>query len=271
MTGSFTDQAGREILKKKKINLKNIDFVYLPDAKDLMNFVKKGHLAVLPIENSTGGTVTQFLDLFPDYDFEILNEYFMEINQTLLAKTDTKMKDIKKVYSHPQSLLQCSDFLNENNFTPLADSDNSTAAKHILEMGNDVAALGGEILADIYGLKILKRKVQNSKNNVTRFLLIQRKGLKNPLENKLREKKRNKISLIFETKDLPGVLYKCLGAFATNNINMSKIESRPHRGKENFNYFFMVDLEGNLENQNIKNALAELDFFTEKVKILGNY
>ncbi len=272
LLGSYTDQAIKEILKKKNISTKNIDFVELPEASDLMNFMKKGNLIILPIENSTGGTVTQFLDLFPKYDFEIIYEYFMPINHCLLAKKGIKKSDIKKVYSHPQSLLQCSKFLAENKFSPIADSDNSAAAQTISKMDDkNVASIGGEILADIYDLKILQKKVQNSKNNTTKFLIAKKARSKNIFENKIKNKNPKKTTLIFETKNITGALYKCLGAFATNGINLSKIESRPAANQKNFNYFFLIEFAGNTEDKNVKDALVELDFFTENIKIFGSY
>lgn len=272
LLGSYTDQAIKQIFKKNKISAKSVDFVELPDALDLMNFMEKGNLVIFPIENSTGGTVTQFLDLFPRYNFEILTEYFMPIDHCLLANKGITKSDVTHVYSHPQSLLQCSQFLSENKYTPFADSDNSAAAQTVSQMTEkNVASIGGEILADIYGLKILQKKVQNSKDNTTRFLVVKKTGSQSIFEGKIRQNKAKKTTLIFETKDIAGALYKCLGAFATNGISLSKIESRPAANQKNFNYFFLAEFDGNIHDKNIIDALTELKFFTEKIKIFGSY
>lgn len=271
LAGSYTEQAARKILKDKKVSLQNIHFVELPEATDLMDFMKKGNLVVFPIENSTGGTVTQLVDLFPKYDFKILTEYFMPIDHCLLAKKGTHFSDIEKVYSHAQSLLQCSEFIHAHKFAPMTDTDNSVAAKNILDMDNNVASIGGEILADVYGLKILKKKIQNSKENTTRFLVVKNSKTQLAIEKKIQNKKPQTTTIIFEAKNIAGALYKCLGSFATQGVSLSKIQSRPAHNQKNFNYFFLVEFEGVLNKKNVQSALHELEFFTEEIKIFGSY
>ncbi len=271
LKGSYTDQAANKFFNKC---CKENDFVFKekPLFPDLFDFVEEGNLAFFPIENSTGGTVVQSLDLFPDYNFEIIAEYYMDINHCLLVRPENVDNKIKKVYSHPQSLLQCSNFLNENGIETVADSDNAAAGKNVSMMKEkNVAAIGGEVLADLYNLKIVKRNFQNSKNNVTRFVLIKKKNSKLEFEEKL--KKINglwKTTITFTAKDKPGSLYKCLGAFATNSVDLTKIESRPSRNK-NFGYYFLLEFKGNIDDKNVKNALEELKFFTDEYKIIGSY
>lgn len=267
--GSYTSAAAKKFIKNN--NIKNIEFKEFTFISDIFNFIDKGNLAFFPIENSNGGTVTQSVDMFPKKDFEIISEFYFKINHCILGKKKSNLKDINKVYSHPQALAQCSNFLDKEKIIPLPFSDTSAAAKKISELKDkekNYGAIGSEILAEIYGLKILKKKFQNSKNNITRFVLVKKKNKKYNFEEKI--KKNNKTTILFETKNIPGSLYKCLGAFTTNGINLTKIESRPSEDK-NFHYFFIVDFIGNLKDTNVKNALKELDFFTEKIKFFGSY
>ena len=270
LRGSYTHQAAVNILKEKKINTEQIDFVELPKAPDLLNFLKKGNEIIFPIENSTGGIVTQILDLLPEYEIDILNEYQMQISHCLLAKKNTKK--IEKVYSHPQSLLQCSGFIEKNKLEEVADIDNSVAAKNISQMGGkNIGAIGGEILAELYGLKILKKSIQNNKENITRFFVARKKGKKTEISKKIESKEKKKISMIFETKSVPGVLYKSLGSFAIHGLNLTHISSRPLKNGKKFYYFFYVEFEGQLNDKNVKIALEELKCFTERIEVLGNY
>jgi prephenate dehydratase len=133
------------------------------------------------------------------------------------------------------------------------------------------AAIGSMNLSEIYGLNVLSRKVQNSQKNVTRFFLVKKRGKKFYFESKIKNKTdRKKTSLIFRARDLPGALYKTLGGFATNGVNLTKIESRPSQEK-NFTYFFYIDFEGSLLDKSVVNSLDELRFFSKKIKILGTY
>lgn len=267
LNGSYTDTATKKFLEKNKI--KNIELKEFTFFSDLFNYIDKGNLAFFPIENSSGGTVTQSIDMFPKKDFEIVSEFYFDINHCLLGQKNSHVKNINKVYSHPQALAQCSNFLDENKIKPMPFSDTSTAAKNISEKPNkETGAIGSEILAQIYDLKVLKRNFQNSKNNITRFILVKKKGKKYNFEKKL--EKINKNIILFETKNIPGALYKCLGAFSAHGINLTKIESRPSTNK-NFNYFFIVDFIGNPKSKNVQEALEELEFFTQKIKFFGYY
>jgi prephenate dehydratase len=268
--GSYTSAAAEKFVKNN--NIKNIEFKEFVFFSDMFNFIDEGNLAFFPIENSNGGTVTQSIDMFPKKDFEIISEFYFKIDHCILGKKNSDLKDIKSVYSHPQALTQCSNFLDKKKITPLSFSDTSAAAKKISETSKEdkkYGAIGSKDLAKIYGLKVLKNDFQNSKNNITRFFLVKKKNKKYDFEKKI--KKDNKTTILFETKNIPGSLYKCLGAFATNGINLTKIESRPSTGEKNFNYFFIVDFMGNLEDKNVKTALEELNFFTEKIKFFGSY
>ncbi len=225
-------------------------------------------LAFIPIENSNAGSVIENFDHLMNFDFEIIGEYILPVNHCMLVKKGVKFENVKEVYSHPQVFAQCSEFLDSNNFIQ-RNLDTASSAKFVSESErNDLASLASEICADLYGLDIVKKEFQNSKDNVTRFFLIKKRGLQFGFESKLA--KPDKVSLIIKTKDIPAALYKCLGAFATQNINLTKIESRPSRDK-NFDYSFFIDFIGNLQDYEVKLALEELRFFSKQYKILGNY
>ncbi len=272
LEGSYTNQALNNIVNSLKLDSKDcIEYKSFEFLSKLFEGVenKDLELAVVPIENSTGGGVSQVIDMFAKYSFTILGEYFLPINHVLLTKKDVDFKDIKEVYSHPQSLAQTSKFLRQNNLKAVPYADNASCAKYISENNFlDKASIGSEILADIYNLKILKRDIQNFQKNVTRFLLITKNSKKN--KSIIKFKKDYKTTLIFVTRDLPGVLYKCLGGFATNNISLRKIESRP-LGNKNFDYFFFLEFSGNLKDEAVRLALEELNFYTKEVKIFGSY
>ncbi len=271
LEGSYTHQMAVKILKDKNISLKNIDFAYLPETKDLFNFLNKNEIIIFPIENSIGGTVVQILDCFLKNEFNIFYESFLKINHMLLAKPGIGFEKIKKIYAHPQSFLQCSNFLSKKSWEKNSLADNALAAKFLNDNNlKDSASIGNELTAEIYNLKIIKKNIQNFNENTTRFFWASKK-IKSSFIDKIVENKKRKTALIFETKDIPGVLYKSLGAFATEGINLIKIESRPLPGNKNFQYFFFLEFQADLNEERVKRALNELSFFSHKIKIFGSY
>lgn len=265
--GAYSENCIEEYSKELNIEYQSIS---CKDFNELFhNIININHLGIVPIENSNAGSVTECMDLLAENEIEIIGEYYLKVNHLLLGKKDTKIKDIKEVYSHPQALKQCSKFLSENSITPISYLDTAGSAKFVSEsQRNDIAAISSNIAAKHYNLKILKEKFQNSQNNITRFFLVKKKGTKFDFEKKL--KKPDKTTLMFETKNIPGALYKCLGAFATNNINLTKLESRPSK-KTNFEYIFFVDFEGRLDEKRVKLALDEINFFSNSLIKLGSY
>lgn len=267
--GAYSYQAVEEFNKKFNLNFESVSCNNFRELFDTIN--KKTSLGIVPIENSIAGSVVQCYDLFLEYDVQIIGEFNFRIEHCLLSKSEKPSK-IKKVYSHPQALEQCSNFLDKNNFQKIIYPDTAGAAKYIsessIEEGREIATIAGESAAKKYNLNILKKDIQNNKNNVTRFLIVKKKNKKFKFEDKLKPK--NKSTVLFEADDVPAALYKCLGGFATNNINMLKIESRPSQ-KKNFDYIFYLDFEGNIKDQGVKNALRELNFFSKKVIFLGSY
>ena len=244
----------------------NIDSVHVETWRDAMEAIKstEADYAVLPIENSSAGIISQNYDLLVEYDHSIVGEQIIKIDHCLLGTPEAKLSDIKQVHSHPQALMQCSAFLETNReWNNIAEQNTAIAAKKIKEDGKvSEAAIASRLTADIYGLKILKENIQNNPNNSTRFLIVSK--------DKIYVKNAEKISVYFELPNESGSLYHALSHFIYNNINMNRIESRPLAGK-NWEYRFFVDFDGNLEDSAVQNALRGLKEETSKMKILGNY
>ncbi len=220
--------------------------------------------AVLPIENSSAGIVGENFDLMLEYDNYIVAEKTIRIEHALLGLMDAKLSDIKTVYSHPQALMQSVDFLNEHeSWERVSVKNTAVAAKQIVaEQKKDQAAIASEVAADIYGLKILKKNINYSDENSTRFIIVG--------GEKIRLKGADKVSICFEVSHESGSLYRMLSHFMFNNLNMVKIESRPMKDKS-FEYRFFVDLEGDLSDGGVQNALKGLSEEALYVKVLGNY
>lgn len=220
--------------------------------------------AVLPIENSSAGIVTENYDLLVEYDNVIVGEQIIKIDHCLLGLPEARLSDIERIYSHPQALMQCSHYLEEHReWEKHSVKNTAVAAKKIMEDGRiDQAAIASRNNADIYGLKVLKEEFQNNVNNSTRFVIVAGK--------KLFAKDAKKISICFEIPHESGSLYHTLSHFIYNNLNMNKIESRPIQ-KRNWEYRFFVDFEGNLNDSAVQNALRGLAEETIKFRILGNY
>lgn len=220
--------------------------------------------AVLPIENSSAGIVGENFDLMLEYDNYIVAEKTIRIEHALLGLMDAELSDIKTVYSHPQALMQSVDFLNEHeSWERIPVKNTAIAAKQIVtEQKKDQAAIASEVAADIYGLKILKKNINYSDENSTRFIIVG--------GEKIRLKGADKVSICFEVSHESGSLYRMLSHFMFNNLNMVKIESRPMKDKS-FEYRFFVDLEGDLSDRGVQNALKGLSEEALYVKVLGNY
>lgn len=234
--------------------------------RDAMDAIAKGEAdyAVLPIENSSAGIVSENFDLLVEYDNCIIGEQIIKIDHCLLGQADANIDDITDVYSHPQALMQCSKYLGENaGWEKHSMKNTAGSAKKLKEDGSKhKAAIAAKITADIYGLKILQEGIQNNTSNCTKFIIITGK--------KLFKKDAGKISISFEIPHESGSLYKALSHFIYNNLNLNKIESRPIQGK-NWEYRFFIDVEGNLLDPAVQNALKGIREETEDLKILGNY
>lgn len=234
--------------------------------RDAMEDVKEGRAdyAVLPIENSTAGIVSQVYDLLVEYDNYIVGETFVKVEHALLGTMDATMEDIERVYSHPQSLMQSAKFLEEHReWQQISLSNNAVSAKKVAgDNDKTKAAIASVRAGKLYGLKVLKEKINYSDVNTTRFVIVGR--------NKVYQKDASKVSICFELAHASGTLYDMLSHVIFNNLNMTSIESRPIEDKK-FEYRFFVDFEGKLGDAAVKNALKGIGVEALKLKILGNY
>ncbi|MDR3290695.1 MAG: prephenate dehydratase [Methanobrevibacter sp.] len=223
---------------------------------------KKCDVGIVPIENSIEGPVGITLDLLVHSKLFIQGEIIFPINHNLIAKKGNKISDIKYVYSHSQALAQCQNYLENRGMKPLFTLSTAAATKLIAEKDNS-AAIGSLKAAQLYDLNVLDKNIQDMDNNETRFIVLSR--------DKALKSENNKTSILFETyQDSPGELYYILGFFANNNINLTKIESRPSKeglGK----YIFFVDFEGHEDDKKIKEILGEIKIRTYFMKVLGSY
>lgn len=265
--GSYSEQAIIQYGKKQKTQFQPVP---KKTFRDLFNAIQKETgLGMVPIENSTAGSVVECYDLFLEYNIQIIGEFILPINHCLLAKKGTTKENIKKVYSHSQALMQCEQYITKHKLTSIAVKDTAGAAKKLNEQTNGYeAAIASKIAAQEYDLAIIEENIQTNKKNQTRFLLVKHK------DKKIKElnlpKTKDKSTVMFRVAGMPSALYKCLGGFATNNINLLKIESRPSQKKE-FDYVFYLDFEGNIDQKPILRALDELNYFSDKLKFLGSY
>ena len=222
---------------------------------------------VIPIENSLAGRVADIHYLLPKYKLQIHGEYFLPVEHNLLGKLDAKIEDIKYVRSHAQAISQCQNIISKKKFKPIISVDTAGSAKDLAE-GKDksIAAIASDLSAKMYNLKILEKNIEDEKGNVTRFLIMG----KNIEQPEYTNDKKFITSCIFRVKSEPSALYKCLGGFATNQVNLTKLES--FSVKNTFDQAnFYLDLEGHLEQTGVKKALEELGFHTETLDILGVY
>tara|TARA_B100000941_G_scaffold11478_1_gene7105 strand:+ start:743 stop:1585 length:843 start_codon:yes stop_codon:yes gene_type:complete len=222
---------------------------------------------VIPIENSLAGRVADIHYLLPKYKLQIHGEHYQTVEHNLLIKQNAVMDDIKFIRSHAQAIGQCQNLINKRKFKPIISADTAGSAKDLAE-GEDksIAAIASELSAKIYNLKILEKNIEDEKGNVTRFLVMG----KNIEQPEFVSKKKFITSCIFRVKSEPSALYKCLGGFATNQVNLTKLES--FSVKNTFDQAnFYLDLEGHIEQPGVKKALEELGFHTETLDILGVY
>ena len=222
---------------------------------------------IIPIENSLAGRVADIHYLLPKYKLQIHGEYFLNVQHNLLCKPEATINDIKYVRSHAQAIGQCQHIINKKKFKSIISADTAGSAKDLAE-GKDktIAAIASELSAKIYKLKILEKNIEDEEGNVTRFLIMN----KNVEQPEFKKEKKFITSCIFRLKSEPSALYKCLGGFATNQVNFTKLES--FSVKNTFDQAnFYLDIEGHLEQPGVRKAMEELGFHTETLDILGVY
>ena len=233
--------------------------------REAMEAIDEGaaDFAVLPIENSTAGIVSENYDLLAEFENYVVGEQIIRIEHCLLGLPGTKTEDVKTVYSHPQSLMQSAKFLSEHDWQQVSMQNNAFAAQKVAKDGRkDQAAIASEHAAKIYGLEVLKKGVNISDSNSTRFIIV--------TNQRIFRKDAKKISICFEVPHESGSLYHVLSHFIYNDLNMTRIESRPIP-ERSWEYRFFVDFEGNLAQPSVKNALRGLREESINLRILGNY
>ena len=261
VNGAYSEQAGKNIFPEAKS-------VACSTFEDMFSCVKnkQADIAVVPIENSQAGRVADTQRLIPDSDLNIIGEYFLEVNHNLLAIKGANISDIKRIHSHEQGIAQCRNNIISLNKEMIIAADTAGSAKKISELkSKEDAAIASGLAADIYNLEILKNNFQDSKNNVTRFLIMSKNS------SKLSPTEKNLITtLVFVVRSIPASLYKCLGGFASNGVNITKLESYIHPQGFDVAQFY-IDFEGHPDQESVKLALEEMRFFCKEIKILGVY
>ncbi|MEX2543387.1 MAG: prephenate dehydratase [Trueperaceae bacterium] len=220
--------------------------------------------ACLPVENSLAGSINQTYDLLTDSALHVVGEQVVRVHHNLLVRSGTRLEDVERVYSHPQALAQCQEFIRKHGFEAVTDFDTAGAAKLLSENGGSgKAAIASKRSADIYGLEILVENIEDTDFNYTRFFIL------GP-EEAPRPSGASKTSLVLATRHRPGDLVSCLEEFPRNDINITKIESRPRRDKP-WSYLFYIDIEGHVADENVARALTALMRKAAYVKFLGSY
>ena len=227
---------------------------------------KKNDYAMITIENSIAGRVADIHRLMPTSGLKIIGEFFLEIHHALMGVAGSSLKTLSTVRSHEMALSQCRNSIKELGLDPKSSADTAGSAREISEMNDiSIGEIASPLAAEIYNLKILKENMEDKGFNTTRFLILSRE------DNKLTELDGPMITtLVFKVKNVPSALYKALGGFATNGVNMLKLESYQVDGSFLATQFY-VDIEGHFQEESIKLALDELSHYSEEVNILGVY
>jgi len=240
-----------------------------PSFEDVFEAVAGGKaaLGMIPVENSQAGRVAEIHNLLPRTNLHIVGEYFQPIEHCLLAPKGATLSTVKEVYSHPQGLLQCRATIREMGLNPHTYSNTAAAAADVAQWNDKTkAAIASPLAGELYGLATLKEHMQDADNNVTVFIIIARQ----PVDP---EPKDGRIltTLLFTIRNIPAALYKSLGGFATNGVNIVKLESYIPGGQRREAAQFFLTLEGHPRQKNVQQSLEELGFFCKKVIVLGVY
>jgi prephenate dehydratase len=219
--------------------------------------------AVVPVENSQAGSINETYDLLLKHDLFIVGEYDLRVRHCLMAPAGTSLDAVRQAYSHPQALAQCDAFLRARRIEPVVYGDTAGSAKLVAERrAPGTAAIAPRRAADIYHLDVLAEGIETNRNNYTRFLVLDRRPAPRT--------ERSKTSIVFVVENKPGTLYHALGAVTTRGINIAKIESRPGR-QQPWEYVFYLDVDGHIEDDAMRAALADLERHTSMLRVLGSY
>lgn len=241
-----------------------------PTFEDAFNALVSGEadLAMIPIENTIAGRVADIHHLLPNSELHIIGEYFMPIRFQLMVLPGVTKNEIKSVHSHVHALGQCRNIVRQNNWKPVVAGDTAGAARQVSEAGDkSMAALAPRLAADLYGLEILAENVEDHESNVTRFVVLSRDE---SIEPRKSDDETWVTTFVFRVRNLPAALYKCMGGFATNGVNMTKLESYQIGGTFIATQFY-ADIQGHPDDLSVQRALLELGYFSEYVNILGVY
>jgi prephenate dehydratase len=236
--------------------------------EDVVDKVARGEvdLGMLAVENSTYGRVADVHSLLPKSGLHIVDEAFVRVHVNLLGVPGAKLSDVTEAHGHVVILPQCAGFLRKHGILGRVSSDNARAAREVAEGGDKTkAALASELAASIYGLDVLARQIEDQANNTTRFLVMAREA-----DHSRRGKGQMITTFTFRVRNIPAALYKAMGGFATNGVNMTKLESYMVGGSFTATEFY-ADIEGHPEDTNVALALEELRYFTSQMNILGVY
>ena len=258
--GSYTEQAMCEFFQDGVTGLPTETF------KGVMELVQQGEVeyGIVPIENSSTGGITDIFDLLMDYENTIIGEHIIKVEHVLMAPKGANVEELEQVYSHEQGIWQCKSYFEDKPAITLTKAEStSAAAKRVAEAGiHTQAAIGSARAAQVYGLEILERGINRESLNSTRFIVITKRHIYH--------EKANKVSVCFEIPHESGSLYHMLSHIMHNNLNMTKIESRPISGRT-WEYRFFVDFEGNLMEPGVQNAILGIREESSNLRILGNY
>ncbi len=258
--GAYSHEATRKFFGQQ------VNAYHVPSWEEAMEDVATGKAAyaVLPIENSSAGAIIDNYDLLLKYDNYIVGETEVVVNHALLGLLQAKLSDIRTVYSHPQGLIQCQEFLSTHREWKQVSVENTAMAAKQVAQENDVtqAAIASETAGALYGLTALERSINHNRNNTTRFIILAKEPLYR-LDAK-------KVSVCFEAPHVSGSLYNMLGHFIYNHVNLVMIQSRPIL-ERNWEYRFFVDIEGTLQDGKVQNALLGIEHEAVNLRILGNY
>ena len=246
----------------------NEEYVSCDTFEKAMKLVAEGEvdLAMIPVENSNAGRVSDVHFLLPQTGLHIIGEFFLPVHHQLLVLPGTEISEIKTASSHPQALAQCANFLKEHNIKPVARIDTALSCQDVLKFQDkSIAAIASVLAGEIYGLEVAAANIENAQNNTTRFLIMAK-------EPKVPEDDGSTFitSFIFKSKNIPAALYKALGGFATNGINITKLESYLLEGKFVSAQFY-AEIESHPSRKAFQNAFDELKFFSESIHVLGTY
>jgi prephenate dehydratase len=252
------------------LRIKTDKIIWVDTFKKVFNEIDQWNIWVLPIENSYAWSIHENFYHIISWNYYIFWEIYLDINHFLLWK-NSDISKIKKAYSHPQALMQCQNYLKKYNIEPIVASDTAWAAKYVSQTNDEsIASISSNLCSEMYWLEIIDKNIQDQTWNTTRFFVVCREDIFAHKKEKFLIPKTWKISIQFKAKNIPSSLYKCLWAFATRYINLTKIESIP--AKENcFEYIFWIDLEKNVEEKILCDAFDELKFFCTDFKILWDY